>query len=120
LREPDGVTPLATVLRVNSGKRRAARPLAREASPQVRVPRWADEIHRSIIRHAEVPAGGEIMKRVVTGPNGIMTVYGNEHLTDEQLIALAQQLAAEKDALIQVSRKALYASALPSEYPAHD
>ena len=52
----------------------------------------------------------QAMKRVVTGPNGILTVFGNEHLRDAELVALAQELAVEKEAQIQAMRKQLYAS----------
>ena len=48
------------------------------------------------------------MKRVVTGPNGIMTVYGSEHLSDDELKVMAQHLAEEQKSVISTMRSLLY------------
>jgi len=47
------------------------------------------------------------MKRTVTGPNGIMTVYGNAHLSDDDLRQMAASLTLENQVLIQTMRKEL-------------
>lgn len=47
------------------------------------------------------------MIRKVTGPNGVMVVHGQEHLSDEQLIEMAAQLAQRNVYIIQQMRQHL-------------
>jgi hypothetical protein len=47
------------------------------------------------------------MIRKVSGPNGVMVVHGQEHLSDEQLIEMAAQLAQRNVYIIQQMRQHL-------------
>jgi hypothetical protein len=47
------------------------------------------------------------MIRKVTGPNGIMVVHGQEHLTDQQLIEMAAQVGQRNVYIIQQMRREL-------------
>jgi hypothetical protein len=47
------------------------------------------------------------MIRKVAGPNGVMVVHGQEHLSDEELIEMAAQLAQRNVYIIQQMRQHL-------------
>jgi hypothetical protein len=44
-----------------------------------------------------------------------MTVIGNEHMSDDELILVAMQLAMEKDDVIRATRHLLYRGAQPKQ-----
>lgn len=57
------------------------------------------------------------MIRKVTGPNGIMVVHGQEHLSDDQLVEMAAQLGQRNVYIIQQMRQHLVGYAVRKRGP---